>query len=66
MEAVYQPIESGLMKIDYELHTLMGEVRVSNKSVTLEKLIREIESNLVEDTDTADILKEMRKKEYDI
>lgn len=64
MEAVaYQPIESGLMKMDYELHTLMREVRVSSKPVNLEKLIQEIESNLIEDTNTTDIIKGMRKKE---
>jgi len=59
-------IESRLMKMDYEMHTLMREIRVSGKSITLNKLVHEIKSNLKEDYDTTELLKETREKKYDL
>ena len=59
-------IESRLMKMDYEMLTLMREIRVSGKSITLNKLVHEIKSNLKEDYDTTELLKETREKKYDL
>ena len=66
MNTTGQLIESRLMKMDYEMHTLMREIRVSGKSITLNKLVHEIKSNLKEDYDTTELLKEMREKKYDL
>ena len=57
-----QSIESRLVKMDYEIHTIMREIRASDKSITLSELVNEIGSNLKDDSDTTGIIKEMKEK----
>lgn len=66
MNTEAQSIESRLMNMDYDIHNLMREVRVSNKSIKLGEVINEIKSNQKEDSDTTVAIKEMREKKYEI
>jgi len=54
------------MKRYYEMHTLMREIRVSGKTIKLNELVQEIKSNLKEECDTTEVLKEMRERKYEL
>lgn len=66
MSVTGQLIEVRLMKMDYEMHTLMREIRASGKTIKLNELVHEIKSNLKEECDTTELLKEMREREYEL
>ena len=54
------------MKRYYEMHTLMREIRVSGKTIKLNELVQEIKSNLKEECNTTEVLKEMRERKYEL
>lgn len=48
------------------MHTLMREIRVSGKTIKLNELVQGIKSNLKEECNTTEVLKEMRKRKYEL